>query len=153
MKHSKCKSTRPSILQGKLVFSVRFLSFQSLYMLYKQKIYYSATDFQHSEWKAGLSVPVHINLLHFFIFFFNFYFYFILLYNTVLVLPYIDKNQPQVYVSSQSWTHLPPPTPYHLFGSSLCTSPKQPVSCIEHRLEIRFFGLCLCFLIRCLGWS
>ena len=43
-------------------------------------------------------------------FFFNFYFYFILLYNTVLVLPYIDMNQPRVYVSSQSWTpsHLPP---------------------------------------------
>ena len=34
--------------------------------------------------------------------FFNFYFYFILLYNTVLVLPYIDMNQPRVYMSSQS---------------------------------------------------
>ena len=29
-------------------------------------------------------------------FFFNFYFYFILLYNTVLVLPYIDMNPPWV---------------------------------------------------------
>ena len=35
-------------------------------------------------------------------FFFKFYFYFILLYNTVLVLPYIDMNSPQVYMSSQS---------------------------------------------------
>ena len=35
-------------------------------------------------------------------YFFNFYFYFILLYNTVLVLPYIDMNQPRVYMSSQS---------------------------------------------------
>ena len=34
--------------------------------------------------------------------FFNFYFYFILFYNTVLVLPYIDMNQPRVYKSSQS---------------------------------------------------
>ena len=34
--------------------------------------------------------------------FFNFYFYYILLYNTVLVLPYIDMNQPWVYMSSQS---------------------------------------------------
>ena len=33
---------------------------------------------------------------------------------------------------------LPPPTPYHLSGSSLCTSPKHPVSCIGHRLAIRF---------------
>ena len=30
-------------------------------------------------------------------FFFNFCFYFILLYNTVLVLPYVDMNQPRVY--------------------------------------------------------
>ena len=32
----------------------------------------------------------------------------------------------------------PPPTPYHLSGSSLCTSPKHPVSRIKHRLAIRF---------------
>ena len=39
----------------------------------------------------------------FIIFFnFNFNFYFILLYNTVLVLPYIDMNQPRVYMSSQT---------------------------------------------------
>ena len=35
-------------------------------------------------------------------FFFNFYFYFILLYNTVLVLPYIDMNPPRVYIHSQT---------------------------------------------------
>ena len=33
---------------------------------------------------------------------------------------------------------LPPPTPRHLSGSSPCTSPKHPPSCIEHRLAIRF---------------
>ena len=38
-----------------------------------------------------------------FLFLKNFYFYFILLYNTILVLPYIDMNQPRVYMSSQSW--------------------------------------------------
>ena len=69
---------------------------------------------------------------------FYFYFYSILLYNTVLVLPYIDMNPPRVYMSSQTWTSLPPPTPYHLSGSSPCTSPKHPVSCIKHRLVIRF---------------
>ena len=74
-----------------------------------------------------------------FLFFLNFNFYFILLYNTVLVLPYIDMNQPRVYMRSQSWTPLPPPTSYHLSGSSPCTSPKHPVSCIEHRLAIHFF--------------
>ena len=34
--------------------------------------------------------------------FINFYFYFILLYDTVLILPYIDMSQPRVYMSSQS---------------------------------------------------
>ena len=36
------------------------------------------------------------------IFFSNFYIYFILLYNTVLVLPYIDMNPPRVYMRSQT---------------------------------------------------
>ena len=31
-----------------------------------------------------------------------------------------------------------PPTPYHLSGSSPCTSPRHPVSCIEHRLALCF---------------
>ena len=53
-----------------------------------------------------------------------------------MVLPYIDMNPPLVYMSSQSWTPLPPLSPYHLSGSSQCTSPKHPVSCIEHRLVI-----------------
>ena len=37
---------------------------------------------------------------YFIYFFFNFIFYFILLYNTVLVLPYIDMNPPRVYMHS-----------------------------------------------------
>ena len=79
-----------------------------------------------------------LSLKYSFFSFFNFKFYFILLYNTVLVLPYIDMNPPRVYMSSQSWTPLSPPTPYHLFGSSPCTSPKHPVSCIKHTLMIHF---------------
>ena len=30
-----------------------------------------------------------------------------------------------------SWTLLPPPSPYHPSGSSQCTNPKHPASCIE----------------------
>ena len=52
----------------------------------------------------------HMNFSNVF-FFFNFYFYFILLYNTVLVLPYIDMNPPRVYMCSQTWTPHPPPSP------------------------------------------
>ena len=72
-----------------------------------------------------------------FFFFLTFYFYFILLYNTGLVLPYIVMNPPRVYMRSQTWTPLPPPSPQHPSGSSPCTSPKHAVSCIGHRLVIR----------------
>ena len=51
-----------------------------------------------------------------------------------MVLPYINMNSPRVYVSSPSWTSLP----YHPSGSSQCTDPEHPVSCIEPGLEIRF---------------
>ena len=71
-------------------------------------------------------------------FFFQILFYF-LLYNIVLVLPYINMNPPRVYTWSQSWTPLPPPSPYHLSGSSQCTSPNHPISCIKPRLAIHFF--------------
>ena len=47
-------------------------------------------------------------------------------------------NPPQVYTCSPSWTLLPPPSPYHPSGSSQCTSPKHPVSCIEPGLATHF---------------
>ena len=47
-------------------------------------------------------------------------------------------NPPQVYMCSPSWTLLPPPSPYHPSGSSQCTSPKHPVSCIKPGLATRF---------------
>ena len=78
---------------------------------------------------------LELHTLFSFLIFFYFYFF---LYNTVLVLPYIDMNPPQVYMSSQPWTPLPPLSPYHLSGSSQCTSPKHPASCIEPRLAIHF---------------
>ena len=62
----------------------------------------------------------------------------LLIYNIVLVLPYINMNPPQVYTCSPSWTLLPPSSPYHPSGSSQCTSPKKPVSCIELGMVIHF---------------
>ena len=47
-------------------------------------------------------------------------------------------NPPQVYMCSPSWTLLPLHSPYHPSGSSQCTSPKHPVSCIEPGLATRF---------------
>ena len=61
----------------------------------------------------------------------SFFLIFFLIYNIILVLPYIKMNLPQVYMCSPSWTLLPPPSPYHPSGSSQCTSPKNPVSCIK----------------------
>ena len=52
-----------------------------------------------------LTLEIFKNLSDFFLKFPYFFFLiliFILLYNTVLVLPYIDMNQPRVYMSSQS---------------------------------------------------
>ena len=71
-------------------------------------------------------------IVHFFLILFSF------LYNIVLVLPYIDMNPPLVYMRSPSWTPLPPPSLYHPSGSSQCTSPEHPVSCIEPGLAIHF---------------
>ena len=76
---------------------------------------------------------LHVN----FFLFFKFYFIF-KLYIIVLVLPNIKMNPSQVYMCSPSWTLLPPPSPYHPSGSSQCTSPKHPVSCIEPGLASRF---------------
>ena len=55
-----------------------------------------------------------------------------------MVLPYIKMNPPQVHMCSPSWTLLPPPSSYYPSGSSQCTSPKHPVSCIEPGLATRF---------------
>ena len=75
-------------------------------------------------------------ILFIFFLFFNFIFK---LYKIVLVLPNIKMNPPQVYMCSPSWTLLPPPSPYQPSGSSQCTGPKHPVSCIEP-------GLATCFI-------
>ena len=73
-----------------------------------------------------------------FFIFFNLNYLFILLYTIILVLPYIDLNPPWAYMCSPSWTPLPSPTPSPPSGSSQCTSPKHPVSCIKPGLAIRF---------------
>ena len=66
------------------------------------------------------------------------FFFLILRYNTVLVLSYTNMNPPWVYTCSQSWTPFPPLPPHHPSGSSQCTRPKHPVSCIGPDLAIHF---------------
>ena len=50
----------------------------------------------------------------------------------------LSQHQPWVYMCPPSWTPLPPPSPSHPSGSSQCTSPECPVSCIELGLAIYF---------------
>ena len=69
---------------------------------------------------------------------FIFIYLFFLLNNIVLVLLYINMNPPRVYTCSPSWTPLPPPSPSLPSGSSQCTSPEHPVSCIKLGLAIHF---------------
>ena len=101
----------------------------------------SVTKSHRAEWLFYLFIfcvwYLFICLLFFIFLFFKFYFIF-KLYNIVLVLPNIKMNPPQVYMCSPSWTLLPPPSPFHPSGSSQCTSPKRPVSCIEPGLATHF---------------
>ena len=99
-------------------------------------------QFQFHKSYSILDVELKWNQNYFFIFL-NFcicisFIFFFLLYNIVLVLPYINMNPPWVYTCSPSWNPLPHPSPYHPSGSSQCTSPKHPVSCIKPGLAIHF---------------
>ena len=47
-------------------------------------------------------------------------------------------SQSWVYLCSPSWTPPPPPSPSHPLGSSWCTSPEHPGSCINSGLVICF---------------
>ena len=81
-------------------------------------------------------------ILHFSFFFLIMqtdFFFFTLFYFTILYWFYIHwpESTTGVHVIP-TWTPLPPPSPQHPSGSSPCTSPKHAVSCIRHRLVIRF---------------
>ena len=78
---------------------------------------------------------------------FFFFFNFILFYNTVFVLPYIDMNPPRVYMHSQIWTPLPPPSPYHPSESSQCTNPKHPYP--ASNLDWWFVSYMILYMFQC----
>ena len=56
-------------------------------------------------------------------------------------------NPPRVHMSSPSWTPLLPPSPSHPSGSSQCTSPEHPVSCID--LDWRFVSHMIIYMFQC----
>ena len=120
------------------LLGISILTLTSSWLLYLySKLWYEVATltFQLCSWfSILLFYPVFI----FFFLFFNFIFK---LYNIVLVLPNIEMNLPQVYMCSPSWTLLPPLSPFHPSGSSQCTSPKHPVSCIKPGLSCLYFHI------------
>ena len=100
-------------------------------------------NFQTFNSQILLNIFCNQLFLSYFITFFFIYFYQLEAnYFTVLqwFLPYIDINQPWIYMCSPSRSPLPPPSPSHPSGSSQCTSPEHVsrVSCIQPGLVICF---------------
>ena len=78
----------------------------------------------------------------------KFFFYlFILLYNTALVLPYINMNPPWVYTCSQSWTpsHLPPYT----FSLGHPSAPAPSILYPALNLDGRFITYMILYMFQC----
>ena len=81
-------------------------------------------------------------------FFFSFIYLFIfILYNIVLVLPYIDMNPPWVYMCSPSWTpsHFPPHTIPLGYPSAPAPSILYPAS----NLDWRFVSYMMLYMFQC----
>ena len=63
-----------------------------------------------------------------------------------LLLPiYFTYGNVSFHVTLSIISPFPPLTPCHLSGSSPCTSPKHSVSCIKHRLALRFYMIVYMF--------
>ena len=97
----------------------------------------------------NMGLNIKMNFIFYFIFFaiyktsyYYYYYYFTILY----WFCHTSTGICHVYTCSPSWTPLPPPSPYHPSGSSQCTNPKLPVSCIEPGLAIYFlYDFYTCF--------
>ena len=80
-------------------------------------------------------VDVWLNIL-FYLFFILFYYLFFL--HFTILYWFCHTSTWIRHWCTRSWAPPPTPSPYHHSGSSQCTSPKHPVSCIEPRLAIHF---------------
>ena len=108
-----------------------------------------------------LLVPGHGWTWWFFIYsFLSFFFSFIFISWRLITilwwfLPYIDMNQPWIYMYSPSWSPLPPPSLPDPSGSSQCTRPE----CLSHASHLGWFLLQLniirdsYLLAHCSVWS
>ena len=91
---------------------------------------------QEKEWSSWRSWPRVL---------FKKIFYFILLYNTALVLPYIDMNPPRVYMSSQSWTPLPP----HIISLDHLRAPTPSILYPVLNIDWWFVSYLIVYMFQC----
>ena len=77
------------------------------------------------------------------LFFFKLY----LFYNTVLVLPYINMNLPRVYLSSHSWTPLPPPP--HTISLGHPSAPAPSILYPASNLDWQFISYMILYMFQC----
>ena len=75
------------------------------------------------------------------------YFCFVLLYNTVLVLPYINMNLPWVYMCSQSWT--PSHLPSHTISLGHPSAPAPSILDPALNLDWRFISYTILYMFQC----
>ena len=80
-----------------------------------------------------------------FYYFIIIFFYFITLYNTVLVLPYIDMNPPWVYTSSQSWIPLPP----HIISLDHPHAPAPSILYPVSNIHWHFVSYMIVYMFQC----
>ena len=108
-----------------------------------------AWEYTHTPTQITSYLSIHFLFFIFFVFrsFIFFSFYFILLYNTVLVLPYINMYLPRLYTCSQSWTPFPPPSPYILLGHPSAPAPSilYPAS----NLDWPFISYMILYIFQC----
>ena len=95
----------------------------------------------------SLNIPWVLGAVYMISHFFNFKFHFILLYNTVLVLPYIDMNPPQVYMSFQTCTpsHLPP----HIISLDHPHAPAPSILYPVSNIDWQFVSYLIVYIFQC----
>ena len=79
--------------------------------------------------------------------FFNFYFYFILLYNTLLVLPYINMNPPRCtrVPNPEPPSHLPP----HIISLDHARAPAPSILHPASNIDWQFISYMIVYMFQC----
>ena len=107
------------------------------------------------KWEGKIILPTrkHFRILKCFLldiftyFIYLFIFYFILLYNTVLVLPYINMNPPWVYMLSQN--ELPSHLPLHNISLGHPRAPAPSMLCPASDIDWRFDSYMIVYMFQC----